>query len=178
LKFNEPTLKSEVIFNGNVVKLRVDTVKLINGNEATREVIEHPGGVAILPVDENGYAYVVTQFRKPIDDVLIEAPAGKLSIGEGHYECGVRELEEETGFRAGKITYLGFIIPTPGYTNEKIYLYLAQDLSAHEQNLDEDEFLSVQKIHFNDLVKMCINGEISDGKTISLVFRANEIINK
>ncbi len=176
MKYNEKTLKSEVKFEGNIIKLRVDTVLLPSGREATRELIEHPGGVAILPVDDDGNVYLVSQFRKPIEKTLLEAPAGKLAYGESHYDCGVRELKEETGLTAGKITYLGYIIPTPGYTNELIHLYLAQELSHGEQNTDEDEFVDVEKMNFDKVYNMCISGEISDAKTVAVVFRAKEVI--
>ena len=176
MDFREPTIKSEVKFTGNVIKLRVDTVKLPNGNEATREIVEHPGGVAMLPIDENGMTYLVRQFRKPFEMELLEAPAGKLSLGEDHFACGVRELEEETGFKSNKITYLGYATPTPGFATEKIYLYLAQELTLVAQNLDEDEFLSVESYPFADVVEMCLNGEIVDAKTIMVVLMAKELI--
>jgi len=176
MDFREPTIKSEVKFTGNVIKLRVDTVTLPNGKEATREIVEHPGGVAMLPVDENGMVYLVRQFRKPFEMELLEAPAGKLSIGEDHFACGVRELEEETGFKSNKITYLGYATPTPGFATEKIYLYLAQELTQIAQNLDEDEFLAVESYPFDDVVKMCLNGEIVDAKTIITVLKAKELL--
>jgi len=176
MNFNEPTIKSEIMFTGKVINLRVDTVKLPNGNEATREIVEHPGGVAMLPIDENGTTYLVRQFRKPFDAELLEAPAGKLSLGEDHFECGVRELEEETGFKSNKITYMGYIVPTPGFANEKIYLYLAQELVMVVQNLDDDEFLSVESYPFDEVVKMCLNGEITDAKTVAVVLMAKEFI--
>lgn len=176
MNYNEKTIKSELKFQGNIIKLRVDTVVLPNGNEATREIVEHPGGVAILPIDKEGNVYLVRQFRKPIEQMLLEAPAGKLSYGEEHYDCGVRELQEETGLTAEKITYLGYIIPTPGYTDEIIHLYLAQELTHGCQNTDEDEFVDVEKHHIDDVVKMCLNGEISDAKTVIAVLRAKEVI--
>ncbi|MDD3766323.1 MAG: NUDIX hydrolase [Eubacteriales bacterium] len=176
MKFNERTIKSERIFEGNIITLRVDTVILPNGKIATREIIEHPGGVAVLPVDNDGFVYLVRQFRKPFDKALLEAPAGKLSYGEDHYTCGVRELQEETGFTAQKIDYLGYILPTPGFANEVIHLYLARELVAGEQTLDEDEFVNMEKYKFDDVVKMCLTGEISDSKTVAAVLRANALI--
>ncbi|OQB16053.1 MAG: ADP-ribose pyrophosphatase [Firmicutes bacterium ADurb.Bin193] len=176
MEYNEKTVRSEKIFDGHVIKLRVDTVVLPNGKEATRELIEHPGGVAVLPVDSNNMVYLVRQYRKPVEKSLLEAPAGKLTPGEDHYVCGVRELKEETGFEAGEITYLGYAIPAPGYTNEIIHLYLARDLRAGEQTPDEDEFVDVEKYSFDDVVRMCINGEISDAKTVIAVMRAKDVI--
>ncbi len=170
--FDEKTLKSEVKFEGRIIRLKVDTVLLPNGNEGTREIIEHPGGVAILPVDSDNNAYLVRQYRKPLEQMLLEAPAGKLAYGESHYDCGVRELKEETGFDAGKMTYLGYIVPSPGYANERIHLYLAQGLTSGEQNPDEDEFVNVEKYCFEEVYAMCVSGEITDAKTIAAVLRA------
>ena len=176
MNFEEKTIKSEIKFEGNIINLRVDTVILPNGNSATREIVDHPGGVAVLPVDGDGNVYLVRQFRKPFDRTLLEAPAGKLSYGEEHLSCGIRELKEETGFTAEKIDYLGYIMPTPGFANEIIHLYLARELTAGEQTPDEDEFVNVEKYKFKDVVNMCLNGEISDSKTVSAVFRANAVI--
>jgi ADP-ribose pyrophosphatase len=174
MNFYEKTIHSKPILNGHVIQVRVDTVVLPNGHQSTRELIHHPGGVAILPVDGDGYAYLVKQFRKPYDAEILEAPAGKLNPGEDHLTCGIRELTEETGFEAKQVTYLGFIYPSPGYTDEVIHLYLAQQLSMREQNLDEDEFLNVEKYRVDELVAMCLENQISDAKTVALVLRAKE----
>ena len=178
MDFSEKTVSSEVKFQGNIIKLRVDTVALPNGNTATREVVEHSGGVAVLPVDTEGLVYLVRQFRKPFDRTLLEAPAGKLSPGEEHRDCGMRELQEETGFTAAKVDYLGYILPTPGFANEVIHLYLARELTAGEQNPDEDEFVNVEKYTFAQVTDMCLGGEISDAKTVAAVMRAAAIINR
>lgn len=168
---NEQTLGKEEIFKGNVINLRVETVKLPDGKEATREIISHPGGVAVLPVDDDGYAYMVRQFRSPYKKVILEAPAGKLSLGEPHLKCGKRELLEETGLVAKHMQYLGCIYPSAGYTDEIIHLYLATGLTQDKQQLDEDEFLSVEKIHIDKLKEMCMNNEICDAKTVALVLK-------
>ena len=178
MDFNEKTVSSAVKFQGNIIRLRVDAVVLPNGNTATREVVEHPGGVAVLPVDDGGNVYLVRQFRKPFDCMLLEAPAGKLSPGESHEACGVRELKEETGFTADEVDYLGYILPTPGFANEVIHLYLARGLTAGEQNPDEDEFVNVEKYTFAQVTDMCLSGEISDAKTVAAVMRASAVIGR
>ncbi len=172
----EKTLSKEDIFNGRVINLHVETIKLPDGKEATREIVTHPGGVSVLPVDDDGYAYMVTQFRSPYKRLVLEAPAGKLDKGEPHLNCGKRELLEETGLVADNMQYLGHILPSPGYTNEIIHLYLATGLTKKEQQLDEDEFLSVQKIHIDKLKEMCMNDEISDAKTVALILKAYIIL--
>ncbi|MDR0405342.1 MAG: NUDIX hydrolase [Clostridiales bacterium] len=176
MSFNEKTIKSEVKFKGNIITLRVDTVLLPDGSEATREIVEHPGGVAVLPVDGDGIVYLVRQYRTPFDGTTLEAPAGKLAAGEDPRDCGVRELREETGLTAGSVVSLGHILPTPGYTNEVIYLYLARELTEGSPFPDEDEFVAVEKYPIGDVVKMCLNGKISDAKTVAAVLRARQVI--
>jgi len=177
MDLTEKTISSEKIYNGKIINLKRDTVLLPDGETAYRELIEHPGGVSVLPIDSEGYTYLVKQYRKPYEEILLEAPAGKLSPGEEPIECGKRELIEETGLVAKKMIYLGWIIPTPGYTNEKIHLYLALDLTQKQATPDEDEFLKVEKFKFNDIVQKCISGEIKDAKTVISVLRAKEVIN-
>lgn len=174
----EKTLEKEDIFNGRVINLHVETIELPDGKKATREIVTHPGGVSVLPVDEDGFAYMVRQFRSPYKRLVLEAPAGKLDKGEAHLNCGKRELLEETGFVADNMQYLGRVLPSPGYTNEIIYLYLATGLTKKEQQLDEDEFLAVEKIHIDKLKEMCMNDEISDAKTVALVLKACVILGK
>jgi ADP-ribose pyrophosphatase len=172
----EKTIKTKGIYEGKIINLRVDTIKLPDGREATREIIEHPGGVAVLPVDADGNVYLVRQYRKPIEHALLEAPAGKLCKGEEHLSCGIMELKEETGLTAGSITYLGFVFPSPGYSNEVIHLYLARQLSHGQQNTDSDEFVDIEVYHIDDVIKMCQSGEITDAKTVAAVFRAKAVI--
>ncbi len=175
-KLTEKTLAKEEIFNGHVINLHVETVELPDGKTSTREIITHPGGVGVLAVDENMDAYMVSQFRSPYKQVVLEAPAGKLSPGEHHLECGIRELREETGLVADNMEYLGCILPSPGYTNEIIHMYLATGLKQKEQQLDEDEFLDVHKIPLEKLKDMCMNNEITDAKTVALILKAYLII--
>jgi len=161
----EDTVRSELIFDGKVVKLYKDEARLEDGTVVSRELIKHPGGVCVVPLDDEGNVYMVKQFRYPFQTQLIEIPAGKLEPGEDHRECGLRELKEEAGAECGKFTYLGKLYPTVAYDSEIIHMYLAQELSFGEQHLDEDEFLDVFKLPLDKAIEMVMNGEIVDSKT-------------
>lgn len=177
MDFFEKTVKTDVKFEGRILKLRVDTVELQDGSTSTREIIEHPGGVAVIAVDENGYVPMVTQFRKPYEKMVMELPAGKLDNGEDPLDCGIRELEEETGLKAHNFISLGAVLPSPGYAAEMIYVYLATDLYEGTVHLDEGEFLSVEKIHIDTLVDMVMNGELQDAKTVIGILKAHKYLN-
>ena len=174
--FYEKTLESEEIFKGKIIGVYRDTVELQNGRTSTREVVEHSGGVGILPIDADGSAILVRQFRYPIGMELLEVPAGKLEPGEDHFECAVRELSEETGYTAGQMIYLGSFLPSPGYCRETLHVYLALDLTPGGAHLDPDEFLSVERIPFDKLHKMVMDGEITDGKTVIGVLKAERYL--
>lgn len=161
----EKTLDTTPIFDGKVVKLYKDTVLLENGEMSFREVIEHSGGVCILPLTDKDEIFFVKQFRYPFKAVLMEIPAGKREKGEDPLTCGIRELKEEIGATANKITSLGKLYPTVAYDTEVIYMYLAEELSFSEQHLDADEFVDVVKIPFDEAVRMVMNDEIPDSKT-------------
>ncbi|MDE6728754.1 MAG: NUDIX hydrolase [Oscillospiraceae bacterium] len=178
MHLDEKTLSSEQKFDGKVVKLFVDKVELENGDTATREVIKHPGGVCILPLDEDDNVLMVRQFRYPPHRVLLEIPAGKMEYGEDHRECGLRELREETGCTCDEFTYLGNLIPTPAYDNEVIHMYLARGLHSGAQDLDEDEFLDVERIPFAKAVDMVMNNEISDAKTQLALLKTKQLLSK
>lgn len=165
MHLEEKTLESQQIFDGRVVKLFVDKAELENGDIVPREVIKHPGGVCVVPLDENGNVLFVKQYRYPHHQVMLEIPAGKLEWGESHHDCGLRELKEETGCTCDKYTYLGSLIPTPAYCGEVIHMYLAEGLHYGEQSLDEDEFLDIEKIPLKKAAEMIMNNEIADAKT-------------
>jgi ADP-ribose pyrophosphatase len=165
MHLQEKTVSSEPVFDGKIIRVRLDKAELENGTVADRELVIHPGGVCVVPVNENGEVYLVRQFRYPFGEVLTEIPAGKLEIGEDIKEAGLRELREETGAACGKFEYLGVMYPSVAYLTEKIHMYLATELNFGSQSLDEDEFLDVIKIPLADAVKMVVNGEIKDGKT-------------
>ena len=162
---NEKPLDSEFLFDGIVVKLYRDRVELDNGMKATREYIKHPGGVCVVPLDENGDIYMVQQFRYPFHTALLEVPAGKLEFGEDHRECGLRELKEEVGATPDSFEYLGCLYPTVAYDTEVIHMYLARGLHFGAQHLDEGEFLNVTKVPLEKAYEMIMANERPDSKT-------------
>ena len=169
MSYNEKTISKENIFNGNIIALDVHTVELQNGKKSTREVISHPGGVAILAFTDKDTILLVEQFRKPVEMNLLELPAGKLEYGEDPETCGIRELEEETGYKAKKFSYIGKIVTSPGFCNEYIYLYKAEDLFLGQMNLDEDEFLNVREMKLQEVKDNILSGKIIDAKTICAI---------
>lgn len=165
MKLFEKTISTELIYTGKVVTLRRDIAELEDGTHATREVIEHPGGVCVVAVDETDNLLMVRQFRYPMAKALLELPAGKLEYGEDPFACGKRELEEETGHMANFYVPLGQMLPTPAYDSEVIHIYYAKNLSKTVQNLDEGEFLAVERMPFETAVDKVLSGEICDAKT-------------
>ncbi len=165
VKHYEKKISSEQIYDGMIVSLRRDQVELENGDTALREVIDHPGGVAVLAVDTDGNILFVSQYRYAVQEELIELPAGKLERGEDPAAAGMRELEEECGCIAGRFEPLGRLYPTCAYDTEVIHLYLAQDLRPSKQHLDEGEFLTVRKIPADEALRMVLSGELPDAKT-------------
>ena len=177
MDYTEKKLRRLNTYEGIIVNVGLDRVRLPDGSEAFREIVEHPGGACILPVDGEGNAYCVRQYRYPIGEHLLEAPAGKLEPGEDPTECAIRELSEETGFTADKLQYLGRCCTSPGITTEVLHIYLATGLHAGSSHPDEGEFLSVEKHHIDELTELAMNGEIDDGKTIIAVLKARQILN-
>ena len=166
MELKETFVSRQEIFHGRIVDLRVDTVRLPNGHLTTREVIDHPGGVAVVAIDENDNVLTVKQYRYAFQTVLEEIPAGKLDyVGEDPLVCAHRELEEETGLRAGKMEKLTHVVTTPGFCTEQIGLYLATELSQHEDHPDPDEFLHVEKMPLSEAVSRVMSGELCDAKT-------------
>ena len=164
----------ELIYDGVILKAVKDTVILPNGKEAVREVCLHPGAVAILAVTDEGKILMERQFRYPHQRVFYEIPAGKLdSKNEDILEAAKRELREETGAIAGKMTYLGHISPSPAILDERIALFLAEELSFGERDLDEDEFLNVEAADPKLLTEMVMKGEIEDAKTQIAILKYN-----
>lgn len=164
--FKETCKKSDLIFNGKVLRLFHDEVTLPNNESAMREYCRHNGGVAVIPLTENNEILCVSQYRYPHAEMTLEIPAGKReSKDQDTMAAAMRELKEETGAVANKITYLGEIYPSPAIMDEVIYLYLAEGLHIEDQSLDDDEFLECKKIPLNKLVDMVLAGEIKDAKT-------------
>ncbi len=172
MEYTEKTVSVRDIYKGKIVHIHVDEVELYDGSHSHREIVEHDGGVTVIPVDSDGNVYCVRQFRYAFGKSIIETPAGKLEKGEDPFECAVRELSEETGFSAEEYVYLGEFYPSPGYCHEKLYSYLALGLKKGEAHLDEGEFLDVIKYPLDELVDMVMNNELSDAKTIISILKA------
>lgn len=177
MDLTERTLRREDKFTGRILTVHVDTVELPNGGTALREVADHPGGVAVLALDGENRVLAVTQYRYPFGRTTLEIPAGKLDHpGEDPYAAGLRELKEETGAVPGKYESLGRILPSPGCYGETLHLYLARDLQMEEQHLDPDEFLNLERIPFEEMVRRCLCGEIEDAKTVAAVLKAKLLL--
>ncbi|MBQ3063762.1 MAG: NUDIX hydrolase [Clostridia bacterium] len=166
MNLEERKKTSEVIFDGKVLNVRLDTVTLPNGVDATREYVHHVGAVAVLPLTDEGDVILEKQFRYPFHEVLVEIPAGKLdSPTEDPRKAALRELREETGALAGELVYLGDYYGSPAILDERLRLYLARNLTFAEQETDEDEFLEVFRMPLDELVGEVLAGNILDGKT-------------
>lgn len=176
MDFFEQRIDRDDKYHGIIVDVHLDHVRLNDGSISRREVVEHPGGVTILPVDEAGNCYMVRQFRYPAGHMMLEAPAGKLEYGEDHRECAVRELSEETGFSADELIYLGGFYTSPGFSSELLHIYLALGLHAGESHLDEGELLNVEKIPLQQLSDMVMANEIEDAKTIIAILKAEKVL--
>jgi ADP-ribose pyrophosphatase len=161
----ETILTSEKIYDGKIIDLTVHQVKLSNDKKTKREVIGHPGAVAIVAFDTNGDVLLVRQFRLAAGKILSEVPAGTMNPGEDPRECAIREMQEETGYKPGKLEPLGGIYVAPGYTTEFIHLFLATELTESKLASDEDEFVEVDHVPFKDVLAMIDRGELVDAKS-------------
>ncbi|MBT3299426.1 MAG: NUDIX hydrolase [Candidatus Marinimicrobia bacterium] len=174
----EIRLSSEIIFQGRLLDVRKDIVELPNGKTSTREWINHPGAVCIIPILPDGKLALIRQFRYAVQKEMIELPAGKLDKDENPEDCAVRELEEEIGYRAKTLTFLTNIHPAIGFANEKMWLYLGEDLEKTDKNCDEDEFIELMPTTLKDALQMVWDGEITDVKTVIGILWAEKILSK
>ena len=165
-KLKETQKSSEKIFSGKLIDLYFDHVELPNGKSSTREWINHPGAVCIIPILPDGNLCLIRQYRYGPRDEFIEIPAGKLDKGEDPLVCAKRELKEEIGYIAGKFTFLTNIYPAIGFSNEKMWMYLAEDLQLSNQSLDQDEFLELLPLPLEKAIDLINQGKITDVKTI------------
>lgn len=167
MDYQEKTLESKEIYHGKIINLRLDQVELPNGQVTFREVVEHPGGAAIVAVTPENKVLFVRQFRKPCETELWEIPAGKLDPGEDPEITARRELEEETGYRAESIEKILSFYTSPGFADEVIHIYFSNQLVPSAQATDDDEFLSVHCFSWSEIEGMLANGEIQDAKTLA-----------
>jgi ADP-ribose pyrophosphatase len=175
-ELHEKTLTSRLVYDGKLVKLYRDEVELPDGQRSEREIVRHPGAVAMVPLLPNGEVLLVKQFRAAAQKVLLEIPAGTLEPGEDPLIAAARELQEEIGYKPGKLTRLGAEYTAPGYTTELIYLFLATDLTAASLAADADEFIEVARLPLDAALRRVIAGEIPDGKTqLALLLAARHV---
>lgn len=176
MELKEERKSSQLIYRGRILTLRRDTVTLPNGREAVREVAEHPGGVGILALDGENRAALVRQYRYAFGRAMWEIPAGKREPGEEPLTTARRELQEEVGASAAHWQALGEIIPSPGCYGERLWLYLARELTLGRTHPDEDEFLELQWMPLEELTEKCLDGEIQDAKTIIAALKVRDAL--
>jgi ADP-ribose pyrophosphatase len=176
MNFEEKTIESEYLFRGKVITLRKDKIEQHNGKQFIREIIEHNGGVGIVAITPDRKLILVSQFRKPFNEILVEIPAGKLELYEEPYNCAVRELEEETGFKPLKLELMTTIYPSPGFLTEKLYIYFCNSMVKGEINFDEGENLLTHYIDYEEALEKVHSGEIKDAKTVVGILMAKKYI--
>ena len=168
----EQMISSELVFEGRLVRVRADAVLLPNGRNATREVVEHRPSVVVVPIDADGNAILVRQYRYPAERVLLEAPAGVVEESETPDDCAMRELQEEVGFSSRDLRALGGFWMSPGYCTEFMYAYLAKDLVPSGLEADADESIEVERVSISRVSRLIRLGEIQDAKTIAALLMA------
>ena len=176
---HEKTISSKLLYQGKFLEFKEDKIEIDTEPkiEGFRQYLVHPGGVCIIPVLDNGDIILEKQFRKPLEKIILEIPAGKIDPGETDtLETAKRELQEETGYTAETWIDLGLIYPCPGYSTEVLQLYLAKDLKAGKQNLDYGELIELETLSLEEIEKKIHNGEIRDGKTITGIFLAKKYL--
>lgn len=164
-EYTEELVKAETVYEGRLLTVRVDTVRLPDGREATRDIVQHPGAVAMVPLigDE---VVMVRQWRQPLARVMLEIPAGTLTPGEAPEDCAARELAEEIGYVPGRLTHLASVGLAPGYSSEVIHIYLAEGLTPHRESPDDDEILTPERLPLAEVARRCAAGEVDDAKTV------------
>lgn len=163
----ERTLHSERIYQGKIINLRVDTVELPSGERTKREIVEHAGCTAIVAIDSEKNVILVRQYRKPVEKMLLEIPAGGIEPGEEPLDCARRELEEETGYTAERWEHLSMFYTSPGFCTEFMHLYLATELGSAKRAADDDEHIEVVRVPLKNAVQLIASGEVCDAKSIA-----------
>ena len=172
----ELTIGTKRIYEGNIINVRVDTVRMPSGRDATREIVEHSHAVCIVPIDNEGNVVLVRQYRKPAETALLEVPAGGVEEGEISEEAVLRELQEEIGYTADHLEHLSSFWVAPGWATEYMHAYLATGLRESRLDGDEDENIEVVRLRFDEAVSMLKTGEINDGKTIAALLLAQPLL--
>lgn len=168
--YSEKTITTETIFAGKVIKVEVANIELPNGKTATREIVRHKGAVGILAITEENKIILVKQYRKALEQTIIEIPAGKLESGENPEDCALRELKEETGYIASNIDFIHKFYTSPGFADELIFLYEARNLIKGEACPDEDEFVEILELSLEEAENLITSGQISDAKTLVAIY--------
>ena len=172
----EKTILRDIIYEGKIFTVARDTVELEDGSEAFRELVLHTGGAGILPIDEDGNVTLVRQYRAGAGAVLTEICAGKLEKGEDPLDCALRELSEELGLEAQKVTPLGFLDPTPAYDSEKTYIFLAHNLKSVDRHPDKGEFMDIVKMPLEKALESVYDGTLTDAKTQLALLKAERLL--
>ena len=176
MEFKEEMVSQETVYEGVIVNVRRDKARLMDGRITNREVVEHPGGVAVFAMDDQGRVALVRQYRYPMGEETLELPAGKLEPGEDPRDSGLRELAEETGLVPGTFEDMGCLYSSPGILAERIYLYFAKDLTQGPTHPDDGEFVETVWLPYQDLVDKTRRGEIKDGKTLEGILKASFLL--
>lgn len=176
MEFFERTINSKTIYQGRILNLRLDEVQLPNGRTSTREIVEHPGAVAIVALNEKNEVLMVRQYRKAAEEALLEIPAGKLEKGEEADISAERELMEETGYFAKNLQHIVSFYTSPGFSCEFMHLYLARELQKKKLKADDDEYIAIESYPLEEAVKKVFDGKIKDAKTILGLLLVNDIL--
>ena len=176
MEFKEEMVSQETVYEGVIVNVRRDKARLMDGRITNREVVEHPGGVAVFAMDDQGRVALVRQYRYPMGEETLELPAGKLEPGEDPRDSGLRELAEETGLVPGTFEDMGCLYSSPGILAERIYLYFAKSLTQGPTHPDDGEFVETVWLPYQDLVDKARRGEIKDGKTLVGILKASFLL--
>jgi|TARA_B100001996_G_scaffold30913_1_gene23491 ADP-ribose pyrophosphatase len=175
-ELKESTVSSEKVYDGTFLDVRKDVVSLPDGKTSTREWINHPGAACIIPIMPDGKLGLIKQYRYPVQSTMIELPAGKLDMGEKPEVCAIRELEEETGYLADKLTFVTKIHPAIGFANEEMWIFLAENLIESQKNTDHDEFVELMPTSIEAALHMVWDGTITDVKTIIGILWAERLL--
>lgn len=178
MNYYEKTIKTEPVYEGTIFEMEKLTVELPNGRIAYRDVIRKSGASVIVPLTDDGHVIMVKQYRKPVEEVSLEIPAGKMDDGEDPAQCAARELKEETGYTAGKLIKILELYPAPAYTDEVLHVFVATELTKGEACPDEDEFVHPVKCSMDEVLKMIQDGTIKDAKTVAGILYAARLLDK